>query len=192
MSLALLQYGLISYAAIVTATVFSSPLSVFSLHPLMMSWTLATAAQGLVSFGTSKVQHAKGRQSHRNWVSLAQAFAYIGIAAITIAHKWTLKMNSNHGKLGIIVAGLILVQSVVGMTVDESRSKKMIQLHRFLGSLIFVGLAGVSWIHIGMDKGYMEKASVFVPIPFTHLLAQIGLGMIGVFSIVNITLNRLR
>ncbi|OQO11503.1 hypothetical protein B0A48_03230 [Cryoendolithus antarcticus] len=142
------QAGVWILTAIVWGAVFSSPLSLFSAHPLLNSAALLFFIQGtliLQPTHTASQKHA-GTLTHSALNNVAVASALAGLVIIEynkISHGGT-HFVSTHAILGLTVYILTAVQAFVGLTQfftpalygGKENARKLYKYHRVSGYVV--------------------------------------------------------
>ncbi|KAI0200602.1 eukaryotic cytochrome b561-domain-containing protein [Astrocystis sublimbata] len=136
--------------ASVWASVFLSPLILFSVHPLAQSFGVLVLLQSILVLQPTHTgaQKQVGQKVHAGLNLLAFASFVVGVVVIEYnkiknngAH-----FHSVHGYLGVITSIWILVQYLVGFTMfavpavygGEANAKKIWKYHRISGYVLFL------------------------------------------------------
>jgi hypothetical protein len=146
----LAQVGGILLVALVWGAVFTHPLLVFSLHPLLNSLGVLFSIEAILVLQPTHTadQKRRGTYVHATFNGLAALFFFTALTVV-IWHKQTNHFphfESIHAYLGIIIYGLLLIQAFVGFTQyfaqglygSVDKAKALYKYHRVSGYIILL------------------------------------------------------
>jgi len=144
------QGGLILLTALVWASVFLAPLSLFSAHPLLNSSGILLASEAVIILQPTHTatQKRQGTIAHLilNVLGLNSLIAGLVIIEYNKFSHGAAHFTSVHGKLGLITYILLAIQSFVGFTQyfvpklygGVNNAKALYKYHRASGYVILV------------------------------------------------------
>lgn len=131
-------------------SVFTHPVSLFSVHPLAQSLAILTLVQSVLVLQPTVTPDQKriGRRFHGLLNLLAFAFLVVGVFVIEynkLVNKGV-HFHSVHGYMGVITSIVLAVQYLVGFTMwltprlygGEDNAKSIWKYHRFSGYVVLV------------------------------------------------------
>jgi hypothetical protein len=146
----LAQVGGILLVALVWGAVFTHPLLVFSLHPLLNSLGVLFSIEAILVLQPTHTadQKRRGTCVHATFNGLA-ALSFFTALAVVIWHKQNSHFphfESLHAYLGIIIYSLLLIQAFVGFTQyfvqglygSVDNAKALYKYHRVSGYIILL------------------------------------------------------
>ncbi|KAI9648723.1 hypothetical protein NHQ30_003363 [Ciborinia camelliae] len=172
------QVGLILLVAHVWASIFLSPLMLFSAHPLLNSAGLLVLAQGILILQPTHTatQKREGTIAHAGINALAGSALIAGLVIIEVnkfRHNGT-HFESPHAILGLITYILLLVQSLVGFTQyytpslygDISTAKSIYKYHRLSGYLVLLlmlaTISAATWTDFNVNALHIKSWAIIV------------------------------
>lgn len=158
------QAGAWILTALVWAAVFEAQFSFFSYHPLLNSAAILLLTQSILLLQptTTQKQKAQGTYVHSalNFIAMGLLIAGLVVIEMNKASHPETRFQSTHGKLGLAVYILLVIQFVVGVvqfyfpglfgSVDKAKS--LYKYHRGSGYLILI--LSVATICLATQTGF--------------------------------------
>lgn len=131
-------------------SIFTNPVSLFSVHPLAQSLAILTLVESILSLQPTHTPEQKrmGQKIHASLNLLAFIFLVVGVFVIEYNKLINngVHFHSVHGYLGVITSIILAVQYIVGFTMwltpqlygGEANAKSIWKYHRMSGYIILV------------------------------------------------------
>ncbi|ESZ98800.1 hypothetical protein SBOR_0799 [Sclerotinia borealis F-4128] len=172
------QVGLVLLVAHVWASIFLSPLMLFSAHPLLNSAGLLVLTQGILILQPTHTatQKRQGTLAHAGINALAGSILVAGLVVIEVnkfAHNGT-HFVSAHAILGLITYLLLFVQALVGFTQyytpslygSVSTAKSIYKYHRLSGYLILLlilaTISAATWTDFNVNLLHIKSWAIII------------------------------